>query len=224
MVVSAAVCDRSTLTLDGNVRIVWIKYQYLNCINISDVLCFFPETYRRNPDVRQHAENSNNTTPPSSTDKKHRATPRERCTAVASCSIGGCDPSSVITASLSFVVLCMCHACGVARLARAAKKKKTHLWQYGQLVTMPDFGFDGVSSSLVEFMSIFFFPTFFLYDVRTPDTTNTDSTRAVQGACYNQLATTLYTLAACLQRRKQHHTRAVVCPRCITAVASYLIQ
>ena len=116
----------------------------------------------------------------------------------------------------------MCVRC-VARPAYAAKNKTMDLWKYGQLVTMPDFGFDGVSSSLVEFMSIFFFPTFFLYDVRTPDTTNTDSTRAVQGACYNQLATTLYTLAACLQRRKQHHTRAVVCPRCITAVASYLI-
>ena len=67
------------------------------------------------------------------------------------------------------------------------------------MVTMPDFGFDGVSSSLAEFMSFFFpqslFSTFlfFLYYVRNPDTTdNTDSTRAVQGACYNQLATTLY--------------------------------
>ena len=67
---------------------------------------------------------------------------------------------------------------------------------------MPDFGFDGVSSSLAEFMFIFFpnffFQLFFLYYVRNPDTTdNTDSTRAVQGACYNQLATTLYTPAAC---------------------------
>ena len=32
----------------------------------------------------------------------------------------------------------------------------------------------------------------------------TDSTRAVQGACYNQLATTLYTPDACQQSRKQH--------------------
>jgi len=60
-----------------------------------------------------------------------------------------------------------------------------------------------------------------MYVTQTPQTT--DSTRAVQGACYNQLATTLYTPAACQQSRKQHHTRAVVCPRCITAVASYLI-
>ena len=55
-----------------------------------------------------------------------------------------------------------------------------------------------------------------------PDTTdNTDIARAMQGACFNQLATTLYTPAACQQSRKQHHTRAVVCPRCITAVVSY---
>ena len=93
---------------------------------------------------------------------------------------------------------------------------------------MPDFGFDGVSSSLAEFMSKeksqLSFSALFLYYVRNPDTTdNTDSTRAAQGACYNQLATTLYTPAACQQSRKQHHTRAVVCPLCITAVASYLI-
>ena len=36
-------------------------------------------------------------------------------------------------------------------------------------------------------------------------------------------ATTLYTPAACQQSRKHHHTRAVVCPRCIT-VASYSIN
>ena len=56
-------------------------------------------------------------------------------------------------------------------------------------------------------MPFFFFPTlfvdiFFWHYVRSihasnPDTTDsTDSTRAVQGACYNQLATTLYTPAA----------------------------
>ena len=90
---------------------------------------------------------------------------------------------------------------------------------------MPDFGFDGVSSSLAEFMSKeksqLSFSALFLYYVRNPDTT--DTTGAVQGARYNQLATALYTPAACQQSRKQHHTRAVVCPHCITAVASYLI-
>ena len=91
---------------------------------------------------------------------------------------------------------------------------------------MTDFGFDSVmSSSLAEFMSFslfinFFFQLFFciMYVTQTPQTM--DNTRAAQGACYNQLATTLYTPAACHQSRKRHHTRAVVCPRCIT-VASY---
>ena len=79
---------------------------------------------------------------------------------------------------------------------------------------MPDFGFDGVSSSLAEFMSSFFLIFCIMYTL--PRHQTTDSTRAVQGACYNQLASTLYTPAACQQSRKQHHTRAVVCPRCIT--------
>ena len=60
-----------------------------------------------------------------------------------------------------------------------------------------------------------------MYVTQTPQPTA--STRAVQGACYNQLATTLYTPAACQQSMKQHHSRAVFCARCITAVASYLI-
>ena len=93
------------------------------------------------------------------------------------------------------------------------------------MVTMPYFGFDGVSSSLAEFkFSFLFFKLFFhffscLYLTQAPQTT--DSTRAVQGACCNQLATTLYTPAARQQSRKQHLTRAVVCHRCVTAVASY---
>ena len=86
-------CDRSTLTVDGNVRIVWIKYQYLNCINISDVWCFFPETHPRKLliDIRQHADN-NITTPPSSTRSNgphHERVADPWCTVVASCSIGG---------------------------------------------------------------------------------------------------------------------------------------
>ena len=53
-----------------------------------------------------------------------------------------------------------------------------------------------------------------MYVTQTSQTT--DSTQAVQGACYNQLATSLYTGAAFQRSRKQHHTRAVVCPRCFT--------
>ena len=159
----------------------------------------------------------------------HERVADPRCTAVASCSIGGCDPSSVITASLSFGVLCMlCHACGVSHVWRAPQKKKNasyeslEIWSNGHDARFSIF--DGVSSSLAEFMSFFFlrfFLLFFFVLVRNPD--STDSTRAVQDACYNQLATTLYMPAACQQGRKQHHTRAVVFPRCITAVASYLI-
>ena len=89
------------------------------------------------------------------------------------------------------------------------------------MVTTPDVRFDGVSSSLAEFMSILFFSNFLFiflwYYVRNPQAPQTtDSTRAVQGACCNQLATTLYKPAACQRSRKQHHTRSVVCPRCIT--------
>ena len=116
---AAAVCDRSTLTVAtvaGNVRIIVIKYQYLNCINISDVLCFFPETHPQNLDIRQHAKNTNIITPPSSTSSSgphHERVAGPRCTAVAviSCSIGGCDPSSVITASLFCCAVRVCAVC-----------------------------------------------------------------------------------------------------------------
>ena len=87
---------------------------------------------------------------------------------------------------------------------------------------MPDFGFDGVSSSLPQFMSIKKKKTFNMYV--NPDTTdNTDSTRAMHGVCFKQLATTQYTPAAFQQMRRQHRTRAVVCPRCITA-SSFLFN
>ena len=90
---------------------------------------------------------------------------------------------------------------------------------------MPDFGFDGVSSSLAKFMSffLFFFSNFFfcmMYVTQTPQTT--DSTRAVQGTCYNLMATTPFTPAACQQSRKQHHTRALVCPVC-TSYCGFLL-
>ena len=64
---------------------------------------------------------------------------------------------------LSFVVLCMYEYCVVrcvARLARASKKKR-RIFGNGQMVTMPDFGFDGVSSSLAQFMTFLCFNFFF---------------------------------------------------------------
>ena len=76
------------------------------------------------------------------------------------------------------------------------------------MVTMPDFGFDGVSSSLAEFMSSFyyqpFFQLFFLYYVRNPDTTDnrqhTSSAGCVlQSAGYNAIH-------ACRQPAEQEAT------------------
>ena len=115
-------------------RSLWTEMQGSFGINIttsiSDVLCFFPETHPRNLDIRQHAENANNIiTPPSSTSSSephHDRVAGPRCTAVVSCSIGGYDPPSAITASL-FAVLCMCVRC-IARLARDAKNKDMDLW------------------------------------------------------------------------------------------------
>ena len=53
------------------------------------------------------------------------------------------------------------------------------------MVTMPDFGFDGVSSSLAKFMSIFlfnyFFQLFLKYFVRNPDTDHRQQT--AHGQC-----------------------------------------
>ena len=64
-----------------------------------------------------------------------------------------------------------------------------------------------------------------MYVTQTPQ--RTDNTRAAQGAYCNQLATRYTRLPPASRagsNREQHHTRAVVCPRCITAaVASYLI-
>ena len=93
---------------------------------------------------------------------------------------------------LSFAVLCMLrHACGESRVWRAPRKKKGSLviWSNGHDA---QFGFDGESSSLAEFMSIFVSTFFFLYYVRNPDTTDnrqhTSSARCVlQPAGYNAL-------------------------------------
>ena len=121
---AAAVCDTSTLTVDGNVRIVWIIYQYLNCINLSDDLCVFPETHRRNLDIRQHAENTNITTPPSSTDKEtsgHTTSVwqiRGVMLWLVALSVAAIRHQS--SPPLCFAVLCMlCHACDVSRVWRA---------------------------------------------------------------------------------------------------------
>ena len=63
------------------------------------------------------------------------------------------------------------------------------------MVTMPDFGFDGVSSSLADFMSIFVFQLFFQLffpNVRNPNTTDqrqhtSSAGRLLQPAGYNAI-------------------------------------
>ena len=88
------------------------------------------------------------------------------------------------------------------------------------MVTMPDFGFDGVSSSLAKFMSISFFQlflsTFFLYYVRNPDTTDNRQRTSSAGCVLQPAGHNAIQSAAYQPSRKQHHTRAVVCLHCIT--------
>ena len=156
-------CDRSTLTVDGKLRIIWIKYEYINGINISDVFCSSPETHLRNLDIRQHAENTNNITTRLAAQAAAGHTTsvwQVRGVLLWLVALSEAAIRHQSSPPLSFAVLCMCVRC-VARLARAAKNKNMDLWQYGQMVTMPDFGFDGVSSSLGEFMSILFYFQFF---------------------------------------------------------------
>ena len=107
--------------------------QLTTCNNISDVLCFCSETHPRNLDIRKHAETTNNvTTPPNTTSSSgphHERVVGPRCTAVASCSIGGRDPSSVITTSF---FCCAVHVCAVCRASRAPRQVRT--WIFGNMV------------------------------------------------------------------------------------------
>ena len=120
-----------------------------------------------------------------------------------------------ITASLfCCAVHVSCVRC-VARLARREIKEYGSLvLQYGQMVTMPDFGFDGVSSSLAEVLSIkkkkkkknIFFCI--MYVTQTPQTTQHTSSAGcvLQPAGYNAIH-------ACRLPAEQEatpHTRAVV--------------
>ena len=115
---------------------------------------------------------------------------------------------------LSLLLCCAC-VCGVSRASRAAKIR---IRIFGNMVKWSRCPISDLMARVRASQSSLFFSNFLfciiMYVIQTPQTT--DSTRAVQGACYNQLAKTLYTPAARQQSRKQHHTRAVVCPRCIT--------
>ena len=64
---AAAVCDRPTHKVDGDVRTVWMKHVYLSCPPFSDVfLCFLAEAPPRNLGTRQLANIPNNVTAPPS--------------------------------------------------------------------------------------------------------------------------------------------------------------
>ena len=130
--------------MDGNARSVWIKYQYVNCINISDALCSFPVTLPRNLDIKQHAENTNNTRHQTTCreHQQHITAPPRKTSNSGPHHKGVADPSVLLwlvalseaaichqsSPALSFAVLCSC-ACVrcVGRLALAAKNKNIHL-------------------------------------------------------------------------------------------------
>ena len=73
-----------------------------------------------------------------------------QCTAVASCSIGGCDPSSVITASLPLLLCCACCVICATCRASGARREKKRIWIFGNMVKWsrcPILGLDPGSSS-----------------------------------------------------------------------------
>ena len=116
--------------VDRNVKIVWIKYQYLNTQNISDVMCFFPKTHTRNLDIRQYAENTDNITTP------HMAAEAAAGHTMSVCQVCGVLMWLVVPSedairhqsspTLSFAVLCMCAVC------RAHREIRT--WIFGDMV------------------------------------------------------------------------------------------
>ena len=126
---------------------------------------------------------------------------------------------------LSLLLCCACCVvCAVCRASDARREKKKNgssvIWSNGHDARFRIWWREFEPRRV--HVHFFFRSTFFFgYYVRNPDTTdNTHSTRAVQGARYNQQARSLYTPAARQQSRKQLYRGAVVCPRCITAVVS----
>ena len=91
---------------------------------------------------------------------------------------------------------------------------KLTLQIFRSTVKWPDFEFESASSIFAETMSVFF-KLYFCITYVTQTTHTAKNTRAVQGAYYNQLASTRYALAAHQQSRKKCHPCAEVCPRCI---------
>ena len=128
----AALCVTDPRTLDGNVRNVWIKWEYPDATYIFDILCFSPGAQHRNlpqiSDSKQRTLTALLQPPPTTTTSNsgphHARVAGLWCSAVASCFIGGCGPSSIITTSLSLSLsrslLCCCCAAAAAAAAAAA--------------------------------------------------------------------------------------------------------
>ena len=117
---------------------MWIKYQNLNCINIPDFYVSEPiftaeiltlDNVQRTPTTLQPRLAAQTR----SRGHHHERVPDLRCTSLASCSIGGCDPSSVITASPPHLLCCACCVMRATFHASGARheKKKENVRLYG---------------------------------------------------------------------------------------------
>ena len=101
-------CDRSTHTLDENVRTVWIKCKYLSYPYIFGVLCFLPEAHPRNLDISKHANNTALQSRPAAQAAGAHTTrvAGPWCASMASC---------LSPPPLSFLLCCCCACvCGVS--------------------------------------------------------------------------------------------------------------
>ena len=219
---AAAVRDRSTLTLDGSARTVWTT---LN-MNTPTVL-LFPEVCASCPEhrpyiycrqqqmqCREHKTTSQPRPTAQSSGQKHHARAVYCCGWLLYRRL-----RSFIRHHHPSLFCCAVHVRPVCRAPL-----KTKMWAFRDTVKWSRYRFltEGASVILAEIRSIvfYFFQLSFriTYVTQTPQIAN--STRAVQGACFNQLATTLYTPAARQQSRDQHHACAAICARC-DAVATY---
>ena len=127
---------------------------------------------------------------------------------------------------LSLVLYC---ACMFVRCLASRENTNMDLWNYGQTVTMPDSGFDGVSSSLPEFMYLFTFPTFFstffVLCPRNPDTTHNRQHTSSAG-CVLQPAGHNAIHACCLRAEQEatpHACGSLSAPYCCGFLVAFVI-
>ena len=143
---------------------------------------FLPQNSpQKSIDIRQHAENTNVTTPPSSASSSgphHEHVAGLQCTAEASSSIGGCDLSSVNTTLSLFC--CAVQLCAVCRASRA-RREKMRIWILGNIVKwsrspildmISEFEPRRVHVFFAFFFNICFQHFFCIMYVRNPDATD----------------------------------------------------